>query len=60
MYKQGRLVTTKERPITKTLKIGENNNDLTVKNFPVTIQSHCKLKSIEQGVFDLAVRFLRQ
>ena len=44
---------------TKVLQIGESGDDKE-KSFPVVTQSHCKLKIIEQNVFDLAVNFLKQ
>lgn len=54
---QGRLVATQKKEPTK-LKIGDSSEPL--KEFPVQSQTHCRLKCIEQNVFDLAVNFLRQ
>ena len=58
LHFQGRLVTA-TKPAGKAYKIGESNDEI-VKGFSVSSQPHCKLKSIEQNVFDLAVNFLRQ
>ena len=56
---KGRLVTTTKQKevIGKGYKIGSDDK---MGTFPVTTQPYCKLKIIEQNVFDLAVKFLKE